>query len=114
MNHLPVVSEALCVQLCVALGHSLLFFCLKYMVRDLVLDSITTLSWPFVYRKHHACFYDSSLRHIWPFSICLDFFWQLLLSEMHNKLLKTVSDPLCYVATAREAKVKKLRLGAMG
>lgn len=58
INHLPDVSEVLCIQLFIAIKsvHSLLLLCPKHVVSDCFLDSIITLVWPFVHRKHRAAF----------------------------------------------------------
>jgi len=58
INLQPDVSEVLCIQLFTAIKsvHSLLLLYPKHVASDCVLDSIITLVWPFVHRKHHAFF----------------------------------------------------------
>lgn len=47
VNHLPDVSEVLCIQLFIAVRsvHSLLLLCLKHAISDCFLDSIVILFW---------------------------------------------------------------------
>lgn len=75
---------------------TLRLLCPNHVVSDCFLDSVITFVWPFVQRKHHAAFWPKThltIQHLFAFLLAIP-------------SLRNVSTPLCYIVTARGAKIK--------